>query len=88
MSENTSTDKPETIDFQVDVTATNGIQVPLRIIVEYPDGYGFYAAKALQAMPENMSGIWNELIQRQDASTIKVMLDSGHVMEDDDEYPL
>lgn len=74
----------DTIDFEVTVTATNGVQIPLQVVVTYPEGYGFYAAKALQAMPDNMDGIWNDLIHRQDASTIKVMLESGHAQGGDE----
>jgi hypothetical protein len=82
-----SVDEKQTDSFDMDltVTATSGIQIPMRLVMTYPEGHGFYAAKALEAVPGQMDTIWNELIQSQDASTIKVMLDSGHVMLDDDE---
>ncbi|MDJ0322146.1 hypothetical protein [Pseudarthrobacter sp. PS3-L1] len=73
------------LGFDVDVTATDGVKIPLRIQIQYPDGYGYYAAKALQAMPENMDGVWDELIHRQDASTLKVMMNSKHYQGGDDE---
>lgn len=76
MSENTESTKQAELSFDIDVTATNGVKVPLSIKVTYPDGYGFYAAKALEAMPDNMDGVYNELIHRNDASVLAVMLDA------------
>jgi len=84
MSETAEEFEQAELSFDIDVTANSGVKVPLQIKVTYPDGYGFYAAKALQAMPENMDGVWNELIQRQDSSTLDVMMKSGHYVEDED----
>lgn len=74
----------DSFDMDLTVTATSGIQIPMTLVMTYPEGHGFYAAKALEAVRDNMDPIWQELINRQDASTIKVMLDSGHVMDDED----
>ncbi|GLU58598.1 hypothetical protein [Paenarthrobacter ureafaciens] len=82
--QNTAATQNEELSFDVDITATNGVKIPLTIKVTYPEGYGFYAAKALEAMPNNMDGVYNELIHRQDASVLRVMLESGHAVEDED----
>ena len=75
----------DSFDMDLTVTANSGIQIPMKLLVTYPEGHGFYAAKALEAVRNHMDVIWNELIQRQDDSTIKVMMQSGHMMVDDDE---
>lgn len=77
-------DKTDSFDMDLTVTATSGIQIPMKLVMTYPEGHGFYAAKALEMVPNNMDTIWQELIQRQDASTVKVMLDSGHAQGDDE----
>ena len=83
-SQPTETTEQAELSFDIDVTATSGVKIPLTIKVLYPEGYGFYAAKALEAMPNNMDGVYNELIHRHDASVLDVMLKSGHALEDED----
>ena len=78
------TTETDSFDMDLTVTATSGIQIPMKLVLTYPEGHGYYAAEALQAIPDNMDGIWQELINRQDASIIKVMMDSGHYSEDED----
>jgi hypothetical protein len=73
------------IEMEVVVTATSGIKIPVDVTAVYPEGHGFYAAKVLQSMPEQMGGIWNDLIQRQDESTVKAMLASPNNRGGDDE---
>ncbi|MFJ4286623.1 hypothetical protein ACIPY0_13375 [Paenarthrobacter nicotinovorans] len=84
--QNTEATHTKELSFDVDVTATSGVKIPLNIKVTYPEGYGFYAAKALEAMPNNMDGVYSELINRNDASVLAVMLDADRhdYVEDED----
>lgn len=75
--------KLETLDMNMTVQTTDGITIPCAVSVTYPKGQGFYAVKALQSPNENMSGVWQELVHRKDASTLKMMQNSGHAGGDD-----
>ena len=77
-------DTTDAIEMDLTVTATSGIQIPMKLILTYPGGQGFYAAKALEMVPNNMDGIWQQMINKQDASTLEVMMQSGHMQGDDE----
>lgn len=85
MTKSATKPKQDTIEFDMDCTTTDNVVIPMRLVVTYPKGYGFYAAKSLQMMPDNMDAIWNDLIHRQDRSTMEVMMSSGHMGDDEDD---
>jgi hypothetical protein len=72
----------DSLDMDITATATSGVQIPMKIVVTFPKGYGLYAAKSIEALPANMDAIYNELIQKQDASVIAVLLENGHEDEE------
>lgn len=74
-------------DFSLDIAATtkDGVEVPVKITVEYPDNQGIIAYQALRHVAENQGGqILAGLASAGDLSLLEVMQDRG--VELDDNY--
>lgn len=88
MTIETKTELPEgreQLELELGVTLKTGVQVPVEVILVYPEGNGLHAVKALeQTMRENINDLFQMLINTQDRATIDAMLASGHQMENEE----
>lgn len=73
--------------FNLDITATttDGIEVPVKITVEYPDNQGLIAYQALQQAAEKGSQIIAVLASMGDLGLLAAMEKSGIVLDDFDD---
>lgn len=71
----TENDQPETdtIEFDVDATTTDGIVVPISIVVEFPKNYGLYAVKVLEKIHEDTAMFYRQLVHQQDMSVMTAL---------------
>lgn len=75
----------DALDLELTATLPNGVIVPVEVSIVYPEGNGFHAVKAVQMlMDQNINQLFNQLIQRQDASIVQALLASGHQMDEED----
>jgi hypothetical protein len=71
------------LDLQITATLPNGVVIPVDLSIVYPEGFGFNAVKAVEMlMRENINALWQELLNRQDASLIAVMMAQQDSEED------
>lgn len=72
---NTTNDQPETdtLEFEVTATATNGIVVPISIVVEFPKHYGLYAVKALEQIHAETGMFYRQLVNQGDMSVMTAL---------------
>jgi hypothetical protein len=63
-------------DMTLDIKVTTPEQVilPVKVKVEYPEGYGLWAVQALARIPEYTNDLYYGLAQRQDASVMGALL--------------
>ena len=78
----------DSIDFEVTATTADGVQVPMSLKVEFPEGYGLQAVKMIEKLPEYRNQFYEELIHRGDASVMTALLKAGYgaTDEDDDDF--
>jgi len=75
----------EDLSFDLGVTLSGGVHIPVEVFLVYPEGQGLHAVKALiQAMETQTNGLFQELLNKQDASLIAAMLAQGAEYEDDE----
>lgn len=75
----------DALDLNIDATLPNGVIIPVELSIVYPAGFGFNAVKAVEMLfRENINSIFQELLNRQDASLIAVMLANGAEFEEDE----
>lgn len=58
------------------LTTTEGVIVPIKVLITYPKGYGFYAVKGVECLVEG-GNLYTEMINRQDFSTLRVLASSA-----------
>lgn len=75
----------DTIEFDMTATAENGVAIPMRAVFEYPMGYGFYAVKALEMLPEQSGAMYQQMLNRSDLSTVQMLLKLQGESQSDDE---
>lgn len=75
----------DALDLNITATLPNGVIIPVDLSIVYPAGFGFNAVKAVEMLfRENINSIFQELLNRQDASLIAVMLANGAEFEEDE----
>lgn len=75
----------DTLEFDMTATAENGVAIPMRAVFEYPMGYGFYAVKALEMLPEQSGSMYQQMLDRSDMSTVQMLLKLQGEAQSDDE---
>lgn len=87
MSIETKVKKPkghDTLELELGGTLHNGVQVPVELILVFPEGNGLHAVKAMERLVHTqMDALYQELVHRQDGATIQTML--AHQVEDYEE---
>ena len=74
------------ISFDLNATMKNGIQLPVEVFIVYPEGNGLHAINVVaRAMQTQTGGMFQELLNRQDASIIQAMLERSADNDEDDE---
>jgi hypothetical protein len=75
------TDKPaQTVPFDdisvaIKVTTPKGVTVPVKVTIQYPEGYGLWAVQALARIPEHANDLYHGLATRGDASVMNALLE-------------
>ena len=73
----------QTFEFQVKTTTEGGLEVPVKVTLEYPDNQGIHALRATyKAIRDGGSLFMQELADRGDLSLLEVMRNAAD--EDDD----
>jgi hypothetical protein len=73
------------LEFELGVTLAGGVHVPVEVIIVYPQGNGLHAVQALTKAMETQTGsLFNELLNRQDASLVTAVLARQGESEDDE----
>ena len=62
--------KQSKFEMDMNITASDGVIVPVHITMAYPDGYGFYAVKGLQELGQQTGQLYQEMVSRNDLSTL------------------
>ena len=73
----------DALNFSVDATAQNGIVVPMRVIVHYPENHGLYAAEVLGALPQYRNEVLRDLVNRNDMSVLTALANRAEQQEDE-----
>ena len=71
--------------FELEATSDAGVRVPLKLTIEYPDGFGMYAFKALSHIAESQevqSAFISALASDGDASLLDTMAKAGMTLEE------
>lgn len=74
--------------FELEATTNTGVKVPLKLSIEYPDGFGMYAFKALSQIAEShevQSAFISALASDGDASLLDTMAKAGMTLEEDED---
>lgn len=66
----------ETIEVEMKLTTSEGVIVPISVVVEYPRNYGFYAVKGVEGLAEQ-GQLYSQMINRNDLSTLRVMAEAA-----------
>lgn len=76
----------DSLDMELIATLPGGVTVPVELSLVYPEGMGFHAVKSMQMLvEESLNQVFNSLVQRQDASIMQALLNSGHQYEEDED---
>jgi hypothetical protein len=59
----------------IKVTTPKGVTVPIKVTIQYPEGYGLWAVQALAKLPEHANDLYHGLATRGDASVMNALLE-------------
>ena len=72
------------LSFELEATMKNGMKLPVEVFIVYPEDQGLHAVNIVaQSMDSVKSALYQELLDRQDASLVSAML-TNRADEDDE----
>ncbi|MGN6589473.1 MAG: hypothetical protein ACTHKE_04200, partial [Sphingomicrobium sp.] len=78
-------DTMDSLDFEMNATTNDGVVIPMKLKLEYPDGHGFTAVQAAKhALENNFGSIVGALAQQGDASLVAAMDRAGMTLAEDE----
>jgi hypothetical protein len=65
------------ISVAIKVTTPKEVVIPVKVTIQYPEGYGLWAVQALARIPEHANDLYHGLAMRGDASVMNALLEQG-----------
>lgn len=63
----------DALNFSVEAEQHNGVRIPMRVILHYPENHGIYAIEVLKALPQYSRDVLKDMIAKNDMSVLTAL---------------